>query len=127
MLPIFGTIRQAAEANDQAFYPQMEELLERVTTPDQMDQILSGSMPPDIFLDQVAKWGGPFFNGPIAKAYFTNFVDWKKAQMASLVLAKCPKCGDEFEMTSKDEVEQGAPCPTCNVNLTLVASPAATV
>jgi len=110
MLPVFQAIRNAAEANDRAFYPQLEELLARITTPEQFEQILAGQIPPDDVLGTVQRWGGNFFGTATAKAYFKGFLGWAAEQQQNLIMARCSQCGTDWTFRSEGELAENPHC-----------------
>lgn len=120
MLPIFKAIKVAAERNDQAFFPQMEQLLIQFAGEEQYDQILAGTIPPEQVLDQVSVYGGSWFKSPTAKLYLESFIIWAKAKQANAVVGRCTQCSAEFEFESKEEFEKDSKCPECQGQLQLV-------
>lgn len=121
MLPVFQAIKTAAESNDVAFFPQLEQLLRQITTHEQFDQIIARQLSADTILDQVRQWGGDFFVTPTAKVYFENYITWAGQRKASVVVGACDKCGVDYEFESKEEFDKEHTCPECKEELRLVS------
>lgn len=120
VLPVFRAIQEAAEASNTEFYPQLETLLERITTQEQFEQILDGRIAPQQILTEISQWGGAFFTSPTAESYLNSFIQWKKEAKTKEVIALCKKCDAEYVFTDTTEFEQNQDCPDCKEKMELV-------
>ena len=114
MLPVFTAIRKAAETKDVNFYPQLEELLLRVMTEEQFEQLVSGLVPVEEVLSQVARWGGSFFTSATAKEYMNSFLQTLREKKAEEFTGSCPKCQQELIFETAQEFHENPNCPDCS-------------
>lgn len=118
-LPIFDVIKKAVDSSDTNFYPQLDELIMKVMTEEQYNQLISGQLPPKQVLDQVTQWGGPFLQTNQALVYFESFISWLKQRKASEIVAFCEKCNTEFIFDNQEDLKNDPNCHQCNIKLSI--------
>ena len=138
VLPVFRTVQAAIERNDRNFFPTLRDLLKRATNDNEYYGIITGQIPIDQLLTQVATYGGRFFLTPQARAYMISFIEWERAQIATqgqmnghpgpiaeelppgAVIAHCEKCNDHYQFDSMEDFKEDPTCQECQGQLTLV-------
>lgn len=136
VLPVFKTVQVAIERNDRNFFPTLRDLLKRATNENEYYGIITGQIPIDSLLTQVATYGGRFFLTPQARAYLVSFIEWERAQITAkgqvngdegplasapgAVVAHCEKCNDHYQFDSMEDYNEDPLCQECQGKLTLV-------
>lgn len=112
MFPEVKALKQAIGMNDPKFFPQLKEMLLRLSGEDDFDKLISGetSIQSVVSQPQVQFFTGPWIVDPRSINYFEQFIKWVKDRE---VHAVCPQgCGDLY-YESKDHLEQDSLCPVC--------------
>lgn len=120
MVPIFVPLYNAIFSNDVNYYPKLEELLLSYGSVDTYEQLITGKIPLDQLIDYVKPLGAGFLDDPVSRQYLVNFLVWAKAKKEIEVVAKCPKCDEEYIFDDKAALEADPKCPTCQGDLTLI-------
>jgi len=129
-LPVLQTVERASRDHDESFYPQLEELLGGITTEEQFNDLVSGTLSPKTVLTQISTIGGMYFNSPEAENYFNSFLAWMKNKKNDEILGVCSGCKVELVYENKVEFEMDTKCPDCKepvvlmgVNTNIIALP----
>ncbi len=98
--PVIAQILSAARVGDTGFYPQLRELMMAYINPQIVDQLLSGAVSPATLLTSLANMTGEqeLASGQCAQ-YLGGLLEWHRA---TVVVAKCEGCGEEFEVTKEE-------------------------
>jgi len=115
--PVVTEILEAVTKNDVAYYPRLKELLSLFVGTHVNEALASGEVSPGTFMSLVSSYVPGLFNTPEAKTYLENFVEWLKhggVKTPGGVVAKCPKCGAEFDFESKEYFESSPENKVCD-------------
>lgn len=113
MIPALRALNTAINKNDSAFFPTLEELLERVTTPEEFNNIIEGKISHVEVFNQLVVLGGKSFNNAQTSEYLRDFIKYKQEQKKNEVLGTCNKCKEEYVFPNKEELQRDNKCSEC--------------
>ena len=120
--PIFTELLAAAENKDYNYFPKLTHGIGYwLENGDQyLSAIITEEINQEMITTMLIQYGGEQFNSEIVKDYINKFIDWYKEQFKQLLppeekkeekkskiiyIAKCEKCGEEYEFEDKEEIK----------------------
>ena len=111
----------AINKNDSDFYPQLDDLMTKLTTKENYEYIMSRQISIDTVINQVRPFAGDFITTPRAKQYFESYIDWVNIDKTNIgkvdieVVGVCNNCNIEYGFKDLDEMQKFSRCEECGI------------